>query len=466
MVLENTADLPYDPEKFVNRDKEMTIIRERVMACQRNEVVEQSLISFWGVADIGKSWLLKHIEHSYAYKEPEPGSLRKPTVTLYHEFSETRQDLTAVSQSLALDIQTKLTSVLHKADLSLPPLLPADPTPTIVSLLKKLAEQMVVLLLLDTTEYVDDALWETLEVDLLEPLLKSDKILVIITGRNHAPRWKRVEVRRRAMPTEKSEVRPFTPAATKEQLNRLGLLKAANKTDLLLEDSLGTPGLTARLALSWQQLPEAGYEKQRIETWRLYIDDIFEHLSPLSRQMIEAVIPLRHYRTQALRLMLTQSEYEIEDDSDVFLLRVLRKLDKQTHLVWWDNSQNAYVTAVVARLVLNRRMQVCDIDKYINLHSFALHMYTNWAEQFPNSLPAYIPEILFHQAVLAKAKQLMPDETIDQDSFKDLISKLSPDNQDILQRRLETDEELESLIPKVYSNLLAFIETSISQTHS
>ncbi|MCA9917743.1 MAG: NACHT domain-containing protein [Anaerolineales bacterium] len=463
MVFSSTTDLPYDPEKFVNRAEELKIVRERVLACQRNEVVDQSLISFWGVADIGKSWLLKHIEHLYAYKEPERDSLRKPTLPLYHEFREEEQSLTAVSQSLVHYLAAHLPANLSQPEAAPPPTFAGDPTEALVAYLKRLAERVVILLLFDTTEYVDDTLWDTMETSLLEPLLKSDKVLVIVTGRNRAPRWKRVEVRRRAMPTEKSEVRPFTTEATQEQLQRLGLPQAAKQANLLMQDSLGTPGLSARLGRSWQQLSEEQYKQERIETWKQYIDDIFGHLSPTWQQMIEAVVPLRYYRTQALRLMLTQSAYEVEDDSDVFLLRVLRKLDKQTHLVWWDNSQNAYVTAVVARWILNRQLQVCQPTKFIDQHTLALNMYKNWAQEFPNSLPAYIPELLFHESTLARAQEQNPDETIDQTAFEKMISQLSIDNQDILQRRLENDTELKALMPTLFKNLLDFIDSSVNQ---
>ncbi|MCA9897708.1 MAG: hypothetical protein H6654_10310 [Ardenticatenaceae bacterium] len=451
----------YEPKKFVNREKELAMIDERVLALRRREFVSQTLVSFWGVADIGKTWLLKEIEHRYQYDPTKANALAKPTCALYYDFSEHEQTVTAVLHQLITTITTNLSQPLltderkQKAN----QLIQTENVKESLEFILSLASDLVLIILLDTTESVNDEAWQDLEVNLLEPLLKSNKILLIGTGRNRVLRWKRVEVRRRATPIEKSEVSPFDLEATAKQLKNLGL--SQKLTQELYDDSAGTPGLTTKLSHRNLELSEKRYREARVEEWNAYVEDIFEHLSQLPasfRQMITAVAPLRYYRSQALRLMLEKTTDYSDDTSDVFLLRALRKLDKKSHLVWWDDHHNAYVTAVAARRILNRHLQIENPTRFIELHSFALEMYREWAKEFQTSMPAYFPELLFHEATIYKSQRLEPDNKITVQNYLNLLDTMSPDNLDILQRRLNKDEELQDLVPKLYKQLLLHLE--------
>jgi hypothetical protein len=461
----NIQDLDiYNPKKFVNREDELAMIKERVLAFRRKEVVSQPLVNFWGMADIGKTWLLKKIAHRYQYDPAQAGGLQKPTCTLYFDFSEHEQTVTAVVHELIKSIAKNLTSPLltdaRKKELS--QLIQSNNVKDSIKFIQSLSSELVLIILLDTTEQVEDALWEKLETTFLEPLLKSNKILLIVTGRNRAPRWKRVEVRRRATPIEKSQIQPFDQQATEKQLITLGL--SPDFAQELYEDSVGTPGLTTKLGLLRLNLSEELYNKERANEWNEYIKDIFEHLSQLPdsfSQMITAVMPLRYYRTQALRVMLEETVNYSGDTSDVLLLRALRKLDKKTHLVWWDDQQNAYVTALAARQILNRRLQIEDPAKFETLHAFALEMYREWARDYPASLPAYFPELLFHEVTIIKAQNLVPDNKIESANYITMLDQMSIDNCDILHRRLKKDKELQSLIPKLYKKILTHLEKSV-----
>ncbi len=465
MELEETQDLEnYDPKKFVNRDDELTMIEERVKAFRQHEVVGQSLVNFWGMAGIGKTWLLKEIEYRYQYDPAVDSELQKPTCALYFDFGEHEQTITAVVHELTQSIANNLTQPLlnDKREKELFQLSQSKNIKDSIKFMLSLSSELVLIILLDTTEMVEDALWKELETKFLEPLLKSNKILLIGTGRNRAPRWKRVEVRRRATPIEKSQVEPFDQKATEKQLKNMGL--SLNIAQELFDDSVGTPRLTTKLGRHRLRLPEQGYQKERVNEWNEYIEDIFEHLSQLPdsfREMITAVMPLRYYRTQALRIMLEGTATYSEDTSDLFLLRALRKLDKKSHLVWWDDHQNAYVTALAARRILNRRLQIENLTEFVNLHAFALDMYKGWARDYPASMPAYYPELLFHEATIHKSQNLEPDKKLVAKEFISMMDEMSIDNRDILQRRLKKDKELQTLIPKLYNKCLTHLEKSV-----
>lgn len=451
----------FDPDRFVNRKTELETVDERVLAFQRGEVVTQPLINFWGVADIGKTWLLKKIEHRYQYDPSKINKVQTPTCPIYYDFAQPSLTVTAVAQSLVHKIAKKLADPLltNEQKQTVTQLTQTKKVEDIVDFIIALSSELVFILLLDTTEHVTDTLWDELETKLFEPLLKSNKVLLIVTGRNRAPRWKRVEVRRRATPIEKSQVQPFDQKTTAEQLNFFSL--PPHIAQEIFDDSAGAPGLTTNLGYYRLHHSEAEYFQERTKEWNRYITDILNHLSQLSEtfaEMVTAVLPLRSYRTQALRKMLIGTANYHGDISDVFLLRTLRKLDKQSHLVWWDDHQNAYVTALAARKILNRRLQVEEPTKFLELHTFALGMYQEWASEYQTSLPAYLPELLFHEATIHKAQNLVPDSSIELAGYITMVDEMSIDNQDILHRRLETDTELQSLIPKLFNKLFSYLE--------
>ncbi|MCA9735870.1 hypothetical protein KC799_27270, partial [candidate division KSB1 bacterium] len=337
VVLKDTHDMEkYDPEKFVNREAELEAVAERILKFRRAEAVTQPLINFWGVADVGKTWLLREIEHRYRYTSSQVGELQKPTCALYLDFFEMDISVMAVAQALLQSISQNLTkpSLNSENKSKIFQLTQTKKTEEIVQFILSLASEVLFIFLLDTTEVIDDTLWEKLEVQIFEPLLKSNKILLIVTGRNRVQRWKRVEVRHRATPIEKSQVKPFDKQTTEKQVVSLGY--TANIAAEVFVDSAGAPGLTMRLLSHKMTLSEEQYAQERVNEWNRYIEDIFEHLSELPatfKLMITAVIPLRYYRTQALRSMLKKAVNYSEDTSDVFLLRALRKLVKQSHLV-------------------------------------------------------------------------------------------------------------------------------------
>lgn len=465
VALETIQDLErFDPDRFVNREAELTTVDERISAFRRGEVVKQPLINFWGVADIGKTWLLKKIEHHYQYDPSKIDKLQKPTCTLYYDFAQPDLTVTAVAQSLVHAITENLAEPLltNERKRTIAQLTQTEKVEDIVDFIIALSAKLLFIFLLDTTENVTDTLWDKLETKLFEPLLKSNKILLIVTGRNRAPRWKRVEVRRRATPIEKSQVHPFDQKTTEEQLNFFSL--PTSITQEIFDDSAGAPGLTANLGYYRLHHSEAKYLQERTKEWNRYITDILDHLSQLSEifvEMVTAVLPLRSYRTQALRKMLVGTANYYGDISDVFLLRTLRKLDKQSHLVWWDDQQNAYVTALAARKILNRRLQIEEPTKFLKLHTFALEMYREWANEYKTSLPAYFPELLFHEATIHKAKNLVPDNTIELAGYITMVDEMSIDNRDILHRRLETDTELQSLIPVLFNKIFSYLEESL-----
>lgn len=464
VALENIQDLErFDPDRFVNREVELKTVDKRIAAFRRGEVVKQPLINFWGVADIGKTWLLKEIERRYQYDPAKDDKLQKPTCTVYYDFDQPDLTVTAVAQSLLHTLADNLTksSLNSEKQNRFAQLRQSKKVEDIINFIIALSAELVFIFLLDTTEHVDDTLWEKLELKLFEPLLKSNKILLIVTGRNRAPRWKRVEVRRRATPIEKSQVQPFDQKTTTAQLHPFGLSPSAAQE--IFDDSAGAPGLTTMLGYRWQHFSEADYLRERTKAWNTYIKDIFDHLSQLSEtfvQMVTAVIPLRYYRTQALRNMLEKQNY-YGDTSDVFLLRTLRKLDKESHLVWWDDHQNAYVTALAARRILNRRLQIEKPAKFVKLHTIALEMYQNWAREYETSLPAYFPELLFHEATIYKAQNLVPDSKIEPAGYIKMVNEMGIDNRDILHRRLEQDTELQSLVPELFNKIFSHLETSV-----
>ncbi len=79
---------PYNPTLFVDREIELRIIAKKVRQLQLGGTVFESIVHFSGVCGIGKTWLVQHFQHLYAYTSTSvtPSRSERPTFTLLYTF--------------------------------------------------------------------------------------------------------------------------------------------------------------------------------------------------------------------------------------------------------------------------------------------------------------------------------------------------------------------------------------------
>jgi hypothetical protein len=336
--------------------------------------------------------------------------------------------------------------------------------------LAKLSTRFVLLLLLDAADTVPASVWEELETQLIEPVVLGGNALVIVAGRRQVPRWRRFEVRRRVMEPEKSHLRAFDRQAVINQINKLDY---RIPIDLLLPYTAGNPLLVEAIAWhirAWtpqdKKPDQASLNQHRgdlLQILSAYEQQLLEHVPSDLKPVLYAVSPLRFYRLESLRFMLTKQSPEAGSRSEFYYLNTLRALDREIEVVWWDRECRAYATSETVRKVINRRWLLEDGKNYTARHGSALEMYWDWASDYAEASEDSILEIWFHLASVYLATgdlDQLRREAMEALSFAG--EHLSSGHLLILQKQLEGDKELRDLLPEaLFDELSQSLEQSV-----
>lgn len=447
----------YQPDLFVNRDQEVSLVENKVEQGRLGISIREPLVNFWGVGGNGKTWLLHHIRNLYRYQSDLFSTSDRPTFTVYFDLEEIKADstdqLASFIASYTAQLQKELIDQLPDETI-VKKMNSMEVTPTAVAkMLVTLSEKYVPLLLFDTTERIPTDFWPQLEQVFFEPLLDSERILVILSGRHRAPRWRRVDVRRRAMAAAEGQIRPFDKQTQQEQLIKLGL--GAKEAKIFVQAYFPFTGGNPYLAVQLAKAPN-----NRSGILQAYLNDVMAGIPKDLHFYLEKVAPLRFYRLEALRFMLEAASENDKRYQDVRLLQILRRFEAETEVVWWDNGRNAYITAPVVRNVMNQLMRLKDEAQFRRSHELALAMYWDLTERYPENSPIYLAEICYHQAVLDQLHQPPAKKLTNLGRIKLVAKKVEPDKRMILPKQIEADKELEDLLPEeTYQYLLSQLQT-------
>lgn len=466
--------LEYNHEEFTNRDKEKEWLAEKIRQAQNGISIHQPLVNLWGVSGIGKTWLLKEIAYLYQFN-PEAATLaEKPTCSAYFDF-EDRDDLTITE--VLLDLTQQFTAVLPEDFLkrqASPEITTTDEIDSFVGALQQLAQKVVPILLFDTTEKLSEEFWLLFEQKVLEPLLATNQILVIIAGRQRTPRWRRVEVRRRAASSAESRVVAFKDEDIQKQLAKINISVPLELADQLFILSGGSPFLAQQIAVFLQQQTDkelgvadvTRHKKQLrniLDEYKAYVlKDIKENRDELL-SYLEALSVLRFYRTEALRYMIQANHLMANQPTDVQLLTILRELSSMTEVVWWEDSKNGYITAPVLRRIINQLWRMEDGEtQFIDRHQQALDLYWSWVDQYPENRAIYLVEICYHQASMDQVEHPGAASLTDLEKVVEMAKRLELDKRVIVFEKLGRDEELQQILtPESYQELIDEIEKTL-----
>lgn len=443
----------YDRSQFVDRNDELQMVEQKIRTLQRDELLVEPIINFWGVKGIGKTWLLRHLQDTFSF---DPQAAGQTTFAILYPFYEPPIRLDEVVRELAFSTLTqldpKLTDV-ERADLERAA--KSGRASTLVSAIHTLSKRFVPLILLDNAEVVGKADWERIEKELIEPIVSKNRVLLIVAGQRQVPRWKKFEVRRRLVEPDKSQVRPFNKAGITTLLEKR---EYQIPVDELYPYTAGSPLLVdviARYILSCAEQTEV--DKRWLESNRNKLlpalraaeEDLLAGVEdkPRLHDAIATLAPLRFYRVEALQWMLERRS-GATDYSEVDCYNTLLDLDEETDIVWWNRALRAYETSTIIRRVLNQRTFIEDRDGYIAQHRQAQTMYWEWAEKYRDASEDFLVEVVFHQASVYSATN-DPNElqaSIDK-ALEFARSYLTLDRFIILRRQIKGDDELLDQLP-------------------
>src|SRR3972149_2277290 len=77
---------PYQAGLFVNRQDEIDKIKEKIRLIQSEQSVSHSVINYWGIEGIGKSWLLHYLKDKFSYINNDKE--KYPAFTTLFDFRE------------------------------------------------------------------------------------------------------------------------------------------------------------------------------------------------------------------------------------------------------------------------------------------------------------------------------------------------------------------------------------------
>jgi len=449
----------YNSKLFVDRRPQLDLIAERVDSAYMNKFVPSPLVNFWGVKGIGKTWLLRYLNDKYQYPRREP----EATFSLFYSFEDNplTYQVERIVRTLAPEVFNQVSSTISsdiEADLGLAQ--DQGDVAAFVDALNALAQQLIPLLLFDNTEHVPPPDWEKIEQELLEPLITSNRVIVVIAGRRQIPRWRRFEVRRRVVEYDRTRITPLEKTDIGKQLE---LSRYRNiPVDWLYAHTGGNPYLVDVLARHATQWIKDKYVTDFTLIWEQHRSQLVEILKAAEDSQLEsvvdeglrmalyAVIPLRFYRLEAIRDMC--SRQGTNEEPDVYYLTLLRRLDQETEVVWWHRDRRAYVTSEVVRQVINRRRLLEDPSNFVFHHENAWKMYWKWVRDYPQASEDFMVEIFFHLGNIYLAKQNFDE--LHQQALKVLNyakEKLNPDRLMILQNAFDEqmgDRELLDLLPE------------------
>lgn len=205
----HSGRLKFEPNLFQGRFDERERMTEKIKELMRPPIA-RPLVEIVGPLALGKSWLLKFLKNEYtmaAAKKTEPAE----TFTSLIDFSdlETLRDSEFDwSHHLLRLLVTELHAegfthtFRHTQVNESNPQFPLDPyqrAETVKELtqwIENLAHEQIPVLLFDSLEVVPPSFFEWLEEELIEPLVRSRRVLVVVAGRY--PRvWREPETSQR-----------------------------------------------------------------------------------------------------------------------------------------------------------------------------------------------------------------------------------------------------------------------------
>lgn len=456
-------EAPYDTPLFADRENELDFITHKLAAA---EGLYRPFVEVIGVRGIGKSWLLAHIQHLYQWNGLESRKVKPPTVCALADLKEYQKvgQGAALLGMMAEQLRDQLGDVRSDYAEHWPAPGEAVPAGSFVELVRALTAHFTPILIFDTVELAEPALLEWLETEVLFDLLRTERVLVVVSGRKKM-RWKEFEVRRRR---DLLEVGAFRRSAARQQLDKL---EAGTIADPLYEYTAGHPGANRILRDELIQLSErtrrpldavlvrekaeevAAILKQKVvEAYFLSLAE--DWLQPLLR----AISVLRQFHPTTLRDFAIQFEQPgcggkpyTEERGGFYLDAVRAMVD--TTLVAWRSTLGGYALAPVMRRIMSHQSLLEDKEDFIRRNEFAAVLYERWMRTDPDRSSGFLLEWLYHrgQVLLAETGELttLPDE------FQTKLQEL-PRTLDVtaaLYDGLEHDDELEDVLGPTYEQL-------------
>lgn len=404
-------------DKFVGRKRQISLVEERINMIRYGGSVFQALINFHGVIGIGKTMLLLELE-----KRIEGKGL--PCALI--DFAKKAYEFSPLGMAMLLEDIAR--SLVGGAVLPWQPLLESEPAEEQIQAVLQSFLQFVAdltreqgapaVLLLDTLKKADTGFLDWLEDQVVSPLIRTDRVLVIVASR--APhRWKRFEVRRRAY---QERLEPFDEETTKKQLPQEYDALAADVVRLTHGHPLGNVQVIEGVRKIEQDVGRpfraADFEEYQKRLTQALVDDlieprVMENVSSDIRRAYRVVSLARQFDVNVLRHLLTRFvEEPFAGKSAAYFLSVVGNMVKTT-LVEWSSARRGYMLDRTIRWMLALNMKLTATERYEEINRELVDLYDEWIDRVPENRSGFIIERLYHGACLQSVRGASADEIAD-----------------------------------------------------
>ncbi len=466
---------PEPNRPFVNRVSEINLIQKKIGLARRGDPVHLAITCFWGPYGMGKSWLMRELERQFQFSGLRQSGAGKPTVTarldLSNKYSPTLwHENEIIRENLVRELWKQIADQIKVPSQNLDQASPEQMTSEFVTHVTYWSSDHIILIMLDT---VDDLIKNNeesffwLEQNLIERLILTGKVLFIFTSRGELRTWKRFQVRQRV---ETHRLTAFDSETTAKELN-----SSTDISNLVFKHAFGHPLVTDYLG----RLLENGENTNRNTELKLedlnvslvrdvlhtVITEIFSPLDATIAKMAKYISVLRWISAESLRFLTEKIDANQQGRGDVYFLDQIASL-QSNHLLYWNSSQKNYEFDTVLRRIVTHFLEIDDFNLFglANLNAFTFHL--EHLEKYPQYLARYIPELVYHRALLERSKLIVEKPLTFQEWWKEFLetrsNEISIHAWTELLARLKNDEELYRVASKEYETLLTYTEETIA----
>lgn len=466
---------PEPNRPFVNRTSEINLIQKKVNIAIRSEPIHLAITCFWGPFGMGKSWLLRELERQYRFSGLRDAGGNKPTLAARLDLN---RDLFPVlwenneikREELIRELWKQLANQLNIETTILEQASPEEWANEFVAQVTSWSSDYIVLIMLDTIDDLirkneDSFFW--LEQNLIERLVLTGKVLLIFTSRGELRTWRRFQVRQRV---DSHRLTAFDSEVASKEINT-----DISTSQIVFTHAFGHPLVTDYIGTLLEKdennkelvdLDSKGMDLSSIrDVLREVINEIFSPLSESMAKITKYISVLRWVSAESLRYLTEKLNVKQQGHGDVYYLDQITTL-QSNHLLYWNNMQKNYEFDTVLRQLMTHFLEIDDSHLFglANMNAFTFHL--EHLDKYPQYLARYIPELLYHRALLEKCAStenapikfqewwgqflITNSTTISTDVWKELLI------------RLEQDEELHKLALDDYEILFSDTKAKVN----
>ena len=464
------------PHSFVNRLKEIRVIREKLQKINRKKLLNSFILTVTGIPGIGKTTLLQQSKQEaevqgadtlfFDYEKPE---VRDNPVFLLQNigdyFFKSEPDWQATIRDYEDNHGHPSQQAFYQERV----------IETFIKYLKLQLKQTPLLLLLDNIHRISEPEQEILE-DILERFSHENRrLLVMLAGRTDI-RWHSFELRRR------TTALPLDPFPKKENAKLLPNPDYAVLTDQVYAVTRGYPKASA-LAYQWvlenfkptdTNLSEH-FKAREADLILDLFDAIFEeyilhdidNLSTRQRlnQLLRYISPLRRIDDNLLAELLRTVDKDNYGQVNTLDARAYtRQMAAQTYLVKWDSAKQAYALDLPIRRLLSLQMNLKDKPHLLDIHIFTKKWYKREIKKVTARDPSapqsviYLLEYIFHYAQFwqIQGRSINLEQEIQQ-KIVELFEGYDLREQVHFYEEFKKDDELAEVLGDTYHRLARFV---------